>query len=193
MLVLCSFTAFNQEGQTPQCGSPDLTPEEFIQLPYFGLSKSELAAATLQLQNFSNDQARGNSTCGNDEGFIYMPIHIYDHTINGLDQEQMDLLMKTTNDIYAQLCSKFKFLVSCLEKPFTSPFTNRAFRSRKILNFQKILKKKPEFFIMKNPGFLIHLYILSSILLKRTTKTFINFCTVVRCRKYRIVCATFAA
>jgi Secretion system C-terminal sorting domain len=120
--MLFSLTAQSQEGQTPQCADIELTPEEFVQLPYFGLSEAQLSTYSNQLQEYTNDASRGSSSCGLGESYVYMPIAIYDHTTAGLTQAQLDGLIAATNNIYAELNLKFKFFVSCHEVPIFSPF-----------------------------------------------------------------------
>ena len=120
---MLSFVAQSQEGQTTQCADIELTPEEVTQLPYFGLSETQLAAYSTQLQAYTDDASRGSSSCGSDNNYVYMPIFIYDHTIAKLTQTQIDELMSSTNEIFAKLGLKFKVFNSCRLIAPNSPFT----------------------------------------------------------------------
>ena len=122
--MLCNFSSFSQEGQPSPCANPPLTQEEFLQLPYLGLSEAELNVYIIQMQEYTNDKARSSASCGTDDGFIALPIHIYDHTVPRLSQNAIDQLIKAVNEDFNNLGFKFKFFVSCTEAPIISPFNN---------------------------------------------------------------------
>ncbi len=117
------FVAQSQEGQATHCADIQLTPEELVQLPYFGLSESQLSTYSDQLQAFIDDASRGSSSCGVDKSYVYMPIFIYDHTVAKLTQTQIDELMSSSNKIFAKLGLKFKVFNSCRLVAPNSPFT----------------------------------------------------------------------